>query len=154
MFRIVVCISCFAASLHSMAQEIHYFGNEELLKEIADGDREKPFSTFGKVEDICEQYIYQIDNVVVKGQTYLILGLTSSFGHSCKNTSKIVFIKKKRVYGYYPNDITYPKKIEDNRIVCEYEGGREFVIELKNGIPDTLLFEAQMSTQFIKVEND
>lgn len=110
MFRIVFCLSCLTASQFSMAQDVYFFGNEKLLKEIAYSDRQQVPSTFGKIEDLCEQRVYEIGNVVVKNQTYLILGLTSSFGHSCKGTSKIVFIREKQVYGYYPNDITYPKK--------------------------------------------
>lgn len=154
MFRILVCISCFAASRFSMAKEIQYFGNEELLKEIADSDREKPFSTFGKIEDLCEQSIYEIGSVTVKNEVYLILGLTSSFGHSCKGASKIVFVREKNVFGYYLNNITYPKRVENNQIICEFEGGGEYVINLKNGIPKTLSFEGLSSIQFVKTEND
>lgn len=164
MSRVLICISCLLAvqccygqdlsDLQTSSHEIRYMGNAVRLKDMVEAAREKHPHVLVSREEICEQDIVEVGELVVQGNTYLVVSIFTGLGISCRGNHKILFFRDKALYGYYTTDLIYPKAISGTTLLCEFESGRDYVIDFKDGFPKTLLFAGQGQVRFEKISND
>jgi hypothetical protein len=164
MLRLFAFILCLAAVQSSYAQnrsdlelsshKIRYFGDSVLLQEITEAAREQHPHVLVSREEICEQDVVEVGELVVQGNTYLVVSIYTGLGISCRGNYRIIFFKDQTLYGYYTTDLIFPKETSGSTLLCQYESGRDYVIDFKEGFPETLLLSSPPIVQFQNVSND
>jgi len=90
-------------------------------------------------EALCSEQVYEVGELVLNDESYLLINQISDIGNSCRGVSNLLIFKEQKFIGFYRNNLTFEFKIEENNLMVRGEFTGPFsTLKMNEKLPDTL----------------